>query len=290
MTTRYARVLGYAGRGWPVFPLAPGSKMPLIESAHPQGDPLRGTCRGECGRDGHGLYDATTDPGRIEAWFKAESRANWAVRTEVAFDVLDVDVKEANGMATLADLLDRHGCLPAGPSVSTPSGGLHFYFAPTGRPNATGFLPGLDWRGKGGYVVAPPSTLAAGAYEWGAGPSVPLCEAPGWLVDLLKPPTRAPSAPQGPIIRRSASAYARRALESEVGRLAMAPHGQRNRQLNSSAYYLGQLVGAGQLDLHEVVQTLAATAERIGLEPREIEATIQSGLNKGMAQPRRLTA
>lgn len=287
-TTPYAAAMALAGGDWPVFPLAPRSKLPLIAQAHPPGDPRRG-CRGECGRDGHGLHDGTTDAERIAAWWAACPRANIGLRTGVAFDVLDVDVKEANGMATLARLLDEHGCLPAGPSVATPSGGVHFYLRPTGHGNAAGFLPGLDWRGAGGYVVAPPSTVDGKAYEWAVEPAVPLSPAPEWLVALL-PAVHRPASTAGPIIRRSASAYARRALESEVGRLAMAAPGQRNHQLNASAYYLGQLVGAGQLDVHEVVETLAAIAERIGLEAGEIAGTIRSGLNKGMAQPRRLTA
>lgn len=286
-TTLYAAALGYSGRGWPVFPVAPGGKLPLIGSAHPAGDPLRG-CRGACGQDGHGLYDAGTDAERIAAWWGGRSRANIGLRTGVAFDVLDVDVKEANGMATLAALLDEHGCLPPGPSVSTPSGGLHFYFRPTGHGNAAGFLPGLDWRGQGGYVVAPPSKVDGKPYEWGVGPSVGLSDAPTWLVALLRP-ARALTAPRG-IVRRSSSAYARRALEAEVGRLSMAPVGDRNHQLNRSAFSLGQLVAAGALDVREVVEALAATAGRIGLEAGEIAATIQSGLNRGMAQPRRLPA
>lgn len=288
MTTLYAAALGYAGRGYSVFPVAPGGKLPLIASAHPQGDPLRG-CRGECGRDGHGLYDATTDPERIAAWWAATPRGNVGLRTGVAFDVLDVDTKGDDGIATLARLLDEHGCLPPGPSVATPSGGLHYYFRPTGHGNAAGFLPGLDWRGAGGYVLAPPSRVDGKTYEWGMSPAVGLSEAPGWLVALLHP-TRAPSAPQGGIVRRSASAYARRALEAEVGRLSMAAIGGRNHALNAAAFALGQLVAAGALDAREVVEALAVTAERIGLDAGEIAATIQSGLNRGMAQPRRLPA
>jgi len=285
----YRKALDASGRGWPGFLIAPGGKTPAIASAHPLGDPLRGVCRGECGKDGHGLYDATTDLDRIREWFASMPKANWAYRTGCAVDVLDVDVKGEDGLSTLAGLLDRHGCLPAGPSVSTPSGGLHYYFAPTGLGNAAGFAPGLDWRGAGGYVLAPPSKVDGRLYEWGMEPSTPLHPPPEWLVALVKP-VRTPSQPQGGAIRRSSSAYARRALETEVGRLAMATVGDRNHQLNRSAFALGQLVAAGALDAREVVEALAVAAERIGLTAAEIEKTISSGLNRGMSQPRRLPA
>lgn len=291
--TLYAAALGYAGRGWPVFPVVPGGKLPLVPSAHPVGDPLRGSCRGECGRDGHGLYDASTDPEHIASWWTTTSRANVGLRTGVAFDVLDVDVKDADGIATLASLLDEHGCLPPVPSVATPSGGLHYYFRPTGAGNGARFLPGLDWRGAGGYVVAPPSNVDGKPYDWGVGPNTELCDAPAWLVALLKPRTSpAPArnrAPAGTAVR-SPSAYAQRALEAEVGRLLLTPEGARNDALNRAAYYLGQLVAAGALDAREVVEALVVAAERIGLEAGEIHDTIESGLNRGMAKPRRLPA
>jgi len=282
--------LAGADRGWPAFPLVEGAKVPKIPSAHPVGAPLRGKCKGECGRHGHGLYDASTDAGQLVEWWERWPRANVGWRTGIDFDALDIDVKDgAPGLGTLARILDEHGCLPPAPSVSTPSGGLHFYFRPTGHGNAAGFAPGLDWRGAGGYVVAPPSTVGGKRYEWGVGPSVGLPAAPAWLVSLLRP-ARTPPPPRGPIVRRSSSAYARRALEGELGRLAMAAVGERNHQLNRSAFALGQLVAAGALGAREVVEPLAAVAERIGLGAVEAEASIRSGLGAGMAQPRNVPA
>ena len=94
-------------------------------------------------------------------------------------DVLDVDVKpDGTGLARIQPAQARPGCSPGAQAlVRTPCGGLHSYYAGTGQRN--GKLPRhhLDFRGDGGYVLAPPSrvhgsptscsTTAAGA----AGPA-----------------------------------------------------------------------------------------------------------------------
>lgn len=83
-----------------------------------------------------------------------------------------------------------------------------------------------------------------------------------------------------------ASKYAQRALEAELGRLAVAPEGTRNPTLNTAAFSLGQLVASGALDEGAVRDQLTAVALRIGLTATETEKTISSGLGKGMLQPR----
>jgi len=175
-----------------------------------------------------------------------------------------------------------------GPAVMTPGGGVHDYFLPTGLGNRVGFIPGCDWRGAGGYVIAAGSTGANGAeYEWAIGPDdddFPLCEAPAWLLELLtKRPLPAPTAPTRQV---TVSAYARRALESECGRIALARQGGRNDQLNRSSFSLGQLVGSGVLNVDDAIDSLLIAAVRAGLEEREARATIASGLKSGTAQPR----
>jgi Bifunctional DNA primase/polymerase, N-terminal len=156
----------YAEVGWPVFPVAPGAKLPAIPTAHPMGDPARG-CKGECGRDGHGLYDATTDHRTIERWWKASAARNVGMATGgKAPDVLDIDQhgEAGNGFAGLAKLrqagmMDGHG-----PVIETPSGGLHFYFAGSDQGNGASEKAHIDYRAKGGYVLMPPSKASAGLY------------------------------------------------------------------------------------------------------------------------------
>jgi len=151
--------LAYAAAAWPVFPVKAGLKVPAIPSAHPPG----ATCTGECGRDGHGFYDATTDPGRITEWWHRYPGANPAIRTGAPGpDVLDVDTGPAGSGWSAFGRLKRAGLLTgASVLVRTRSGGLHLYFTGTGQP--CGRLPRhfLDFKAAGGYVLAPPSFVRA---------------------------------------------------------------------------------------------------------------------------------
>lgn len=160
----------YAQWNWPVFPLRPQQKVPAIPSAHPDGDPLRGVCKGECGKPGHGLYDATTDVDRIRRYWAANPNANIGIATGHAFDVIDVDLPDGppqwREMSTKPGAPDVHGI------VSTASGGRHFLIPPTGRGNSARIQPGIDYRGLGGYVCAAPSLLAPGRqWKWITKPS-----------------------------------------------------------------------------------------------------------------------
>lgn len=285
--------LDYARRGWPVFPVAKRGKLPAIASAHPQGDERRGSCRGECGSDGHGLHDATTDAERITGWWKQYRDANIGLRTGIAFDVLDID-----GLDGLDALNTHRADRPTtwGPETLTGRGGHHLLFLPTGYGNRAGIVPHVDWRGVGGYIVAPPSVHPEGpTYQWTvAGPDTPLESVPDWLLELVAPATAVTSgvAPGTPFVgvMSDASTYGQRALETEVGRVLLAPEGQRNHQLNRAAFALGQLVAGGVLDERDVVTALVEAASRAGLDGVETERTIASGLRDGKRQPRGIPA
>src|SRR6185437_679516 len=81
----------YAEHGWPVFPVQPGEKLPLLPSAHPDGG---APCAGECGREGHGFHDATTDHQVISRWWNRAPEANVGIATgSPGPDVVDVDRK-----------------------------------------------------------------------------------------------------------------------------------------------------------------------------------------------------
>jgi hypothetical protein len=197
-----------------------------------------------------------------------------------------------DGRDVLATIAERAGQRwPATYSVSTPSGGLHLYFAAMpGRQicNSAGKIgPMVDVRGAGGYVVGAGSIVGGRLYEVvtdGAAEPLPL-----WLADLADPPQPArPGAAAADVPDLPASGrYADRAIIGEIQRVLDAQPGERNATLNRAAHSLGQLVAGGVLDEHAVRQALATAAERIGLGEHEIRATIASGMTSGAKHPRR---
>jgi hypothetical protein len=111
---------------------------------------------------------------------------------------------------------------------------------------------------------------------------------PGWLLDLIQVATQTRTIPTPPTATStSGTRYGLQALESELGRLALAPEGQRNATLVQAAFRAGQLLAGNELDVHHAHDSLYAVAVRIGLTPNETEATIRSGLTAGAQHPRR---
>lgn len=100
-------------------------------------------------------------------------------------------------------------------------------------------------------------------------------------------PTRTP-APPGAGPGGEYERYTQKALADEIAALARTPEGERNARLNQAAFALGQLVGAGVLDRGSVEVALSGTAAAIGLGEVEARATIKSGLDSGMKEPREL--
>jgi hypothetical protein len=304
--------LGYASRGIPVLPL----HYPLPHRGDLQaltGDRALGpsaprtgcSCQDPgCGQPAkhplgslvpHGVKDATTNRARILAWWTRHPQANIGLATGHRFDVLDVDGPA--GERAIRQLAAVHGLASSGPLVRTGGGGWHFYLAPTGLGNVhPQGLEHVDWRGRGGYVVAPPSRHASGhPYQWLAGRALdtPPGQVPSVLLERLQPrqlqrPTGLDQLPT--VADGSGERYARAALAEELARVAAAPVGQRNRQLWESTRNLYNLVATGALIEREVHQGLLAAADRCGLlaeEPRQTRRTLTSGRQVGLAHPGR---
>jgi hypothetical protein len=302
--------VGYAARGIPVLPLhypLPDRNGLQPVPGDPQAAVARTTCSCRdpgCGQVGkhplgslvpHGVKDATCNRARILAWWTRHPQANIGLATGHRFDVLDVDGPA--GTQAIRELAAAHGLVSAGPLVRTGGGGWHFCLAPTGLGNVRpAGLECVDWRGHGGYVVAPPSRHTSGhPYQWVPGRDLdtPPGQAPAVLLERLQPRQR-----QRPTSRAHLAVpgngpgerYARAALAEELARVATAPKGQRNRQLWESARDLYNLVATGALDPREVDQGLLTAAERCGLlaeEPRQTHRTLASGRQVGLEHPGR---
>jgi len=310
--------LGYASRGIPVLPLHyplphRGDLQALTGDQQLPSPAVKASCSCRdpgCGQVGkhplgslipHGVKDATTNRARILAWWTRHPQANIGLATGHTFDVLDVD--GPTGAQAIGQLAAAHGLASSGPLVRTGGGGWHFYLTPTGLGNIhPRDLEQVDWRGRGGYVVAPPSRHASGyPYRWLAGRALdtPPGQVPSVLLQRLQPrqlqrptgPDQLPTATDG-----SGERYARAALAQELARVAAAPVGERNRQLWESTRNLYNLVASGALDHREVDHALLAAAERCGLlaeEPRQTRRTLASGRQVGLAhlgRPRQPTS
>lgn len=147
----------YARIGWPVFPLAPHDKPPAISKR----------------AGGNGCSDATTDLVQIRKWWEVDPRRNIGLATGFAFDVIDID-PEKGGHLTFTNLLAAQRIPTVHGVVVSARGGLHLYIPAKGKGNKASVYPGIDYRGQGGYVVAPPSVLwhkRERAYSWAVAPS-----------------------------------------------------------------------------------------------------------------------
>jgi hypothetical protein len=239
-----------------------------------------------------GLTVATTDSAQVERWWRRWPDANVAIRTgaESGLVVLDVDPRHG-GDATLAALVEDQGSLPPGRTVATGGGGMHLYFQHPGHKvsNDAGrrLGEGLDVRGDGGYVLAPPSRHQSRAvYKLSArGGEIP--PMPDWLIERL----RVPPPVARPVTNRfhrggDTTAWAKAALQGELARLEQAQPGNRNVTLNRVAFRLGQIIAGGQLDEAEVESMLIDGGLSLGLGEREVVATVHSGMHAGEAEPR----
>ena len=274
----------YARRGWPVFPChtatgSAGCSCGVVDCGSPGKHP----------RVQGGLHASSTDAAVIRGWWARWPRANVAVRTGAASALVVVDVDPAHGGdASMRQLEATYGTLPPTRTISTPSGGRHLYFRHPGdivRNDAGRVLGrGIDLRGDGGYVVAPPSRAAGGQYAVLA-LGGEIADLPEWMLQRLADRER-PRRSAGRTDIRAPSAWARAALDGEIGRVRSAVEGTRNDTLNRVAYRLGQIVGAGGLEERDVEGVLIDEALAIGLGEREAVRTVRSGLLAGESSPR----
>ncbi|MYT32995.1 MULTISPECIES: bifunctional DNA primase/polymerase [unclassified Streptomyces] len=305
--TALTHALLAAERGYPVIPLTrtklPALRSPHHDDAHRVPVPVRHTpndahhtpgrtpysptappCHGACGRLGHGVHDAATDPFAIRRMFAA---APWATGYGIACGRaphhlvgIDLDTRNgADGPTALRLIAEAHGfALPPTVTVLTPSGGRHLWF--TGPPappvhNSAGRLaPGIDVRGTGGYLVGPGSLTVHGRYT--LAPDTPRhpAPAPPALLALLHPSlttpphTEHPEPPSPPHRAQPPAAALLRFVRA-------SPRGQRNTRLFWAACRAYES-GLGP----ELAERLVAAARHTGLPEAEARATVTSAARR----------
>lgn len=243
-----------AAAGVPVFPCVVEGKRPLTR---------------------RGFLDASSDPEHVADWWSRTPDANIGIPTGAASGVVVVDVdvhgahdgRAAYRRAREVGLVDGVGLL-----VRTPTGGAHVYFpATSGREQRSWQAAdvGVDFRGDGGYIIAPPSRRIIDGhmrrYEVAdiAAHSVGPVDA-ARLRDFLDPrpvaPPRAEGAPVAVDGKRLAAWVAGRG------------EGERNRGLFWAACRLAE----NGVSPAEALDVLGAAAQSAGLGDREITTTVRS--------------
>jgi hypothetical protein len=266
--------LSYAERGWPTFPTV--NKRPLTE---------------------HGLLDATTDPEVIR-----DRRRRWPHSVPAIVTgkisglvVLDIDIDEAKGVNGL-DALDALGIAthPETPTAHTPRGGIHMLFAHPGyevRNSAGKIGAGLDVRGDGGYIVAPPEP---GRY-WDPhlGLATPPIAMPAWMI--VSEPQPVASAEPLPRPTIPLNRYCEAALDAAVQAIMSAPHGQQEETLNREAFSIGRLAGSGAIAPGLALDAITWAARRMpsqhGRRPwrvSELDRRVSRSFSEGLRQPRQV--
>jgi len=249
-----ASALYYRAKGWSVIPLRPRDKRPLVPW--------------------EGFQKRIATEQEVRGWFAKEPQANLGIVTGSISGLFVLDLDDRHGGNDSIDkLLDGTRHLPDSPFAFTGGKSVvpsaHLYFKMEGpTPTMPGLLPGVDLKGEGGYVVAPPSIHPdGGVYEWVVSPrEVELLPAPGWLVaDLIKQRRSSPAvgggAPHDP-------SWVADLLQSGVG------EGQRNE---SATRLAGYFRGRG-MDTTTILAVMAPFAARCTppLPERELETIVES--------------
>lgn len=233
----------HAPRGWSVIPIEPSGKKPLLPWAD--------------------FQQRRATEAEIAAWWQRWPAANVGIVTGAISGIVVLDVDGKPGEDTLRK---EKLHIPATVVAKTGGGGWHYFYKHPGFPchNFAGkagktILPGVDFRGDGGYVVAAPSIHKSGdCYEWAISPdTAEMAEMPEWLADAI-----------------------RSQAGGEGGRLApgdwekIIPDGQRNHELTR---YAGSLIA--KLPLDTALPLLKAWNEKYCQPPlaeNEVEAIVVS--------------
>lgn len=259
-----------AADGYHVHPLRPRAKVP-------------GTA--------NGFKDATRDQRQIHEWWTSTPGANIGIACGASrIVVLDIDTKAGADPREILSGVDRAGAPVIGTGIapersdSYPDSlagrrGVQVYFRGDMASTSRLTIPGVEIKGAGGYIVAPPSIHPCGVeYVGQIPPASELPPVPDWLRALVRP-----SHPQ-PRPRNTPRADGRpAALDGLLRTVRNAPIGRRNDTLYWASCRVHEHLVAGQLAADQALHHLHAAALDAGLPEWEVARTIRSALSTAVA-------
>jgi hypothetical protein len=161
--------LWYAEQGFPVFPCQPNGKEPLTP---------------------HGFKDAIIDVKLIREWWNRWPDANIGIPTGTASGLLVIDIDPRNGGEESWTDLRANRAIPITARQRTGGGGQHIFFRCPGHLRGGTLAKGIDLKGDGGYIIAPPSRHpSGGTYRWVKNRRLgflKLPDAPDWLLSQIR--------------------------------------------------------------------------------------------------------
>lgn len=271
--------LSYARKGWVVFPCKP-DKAPYTRS---------------------GFKDASKDEEQIKSWWVRwpDAMIGVATGTVSGIWVLDVDIakKEGDipGADSLAELIRERGPLPRTLREKTPSGGEHYYFrmpVTGGVRNRAKFLPGLDVRAEGGYIIIAPSCNDKGAYEL-VDDTEPVF-APDWLLEIVAARGKNTISVAGDkdSTGKPLYPYVEKALQDSMDAIAKAEMGVRNDMLFKNVAAMAGFIPYGFLDVETLRQRAAEAYAQCNPEgfDQEFDGTFMSAVEHGKQNPKEVPA
>lgn len=235
-------------------------------------------------------YGTDYDREDMRSWIEKGRPYGVQTGTPSGVVVVDFDPRSFPEGATLRGEYKRLG-LPPTYRVKSPGGGVHAYFtAPDDVLDATSktnqFGPGVDFKGRNGYVVGPGVERYDGTYRvTRIMPPAPLPEA---LCEAVRERTATGStgSPKAVAVDYAdeTSAHGAAVLADAVRKVQGAQPGERNDTLNAQTFRIGALINVGHVEPHEALDALRDAADAVGLTSEETEATLHSALGAAPAE------
>jgi replicative DNA helicase len=261
--------LDFAARGWYVFPCREKPGQPFIRN----GEEV--IMEEKTPYTAKGLDDASIDPDQINAWWEKWTNAMIGINAgKSGLFVVDIDLKHVDGLAVYSTWNINDS---AGLQSTTPSGGTHFVFTGMGK-TSTNAKTGIDTRSEGGYFIAPPSKILAGAYpgeyrqfnDWGKTPGT----IPDGLMEKL--------FPEGTTTYVRGNSSLQDGTKKQLSRATLnffangAAQGERNSTLFK---VVADFAGCGYTR-EETHDSLAPVCERIKISKSEFEQVLTHAYSK----------